>query len=550
MRRVLAALLLVGCGGSDGGGAMDETGGATDSAGSDGGESGTDSDGPDDPVGDLDPGRVTLHRLNRVEYNNTMRDLFFGMDLRPADSFPADEVALGYDNIADVLSVTPLLLEMYEGAADLVLEEAMGRDEIRDAIVTCDVGDEDCPAQILRAFATRAWRRPVTDEEVARLAAHVGTVTGAGGTRLEGVVAGLKHALLSVHFLFRVELDETDEAHPLTDYELASRLSYFMWSSMPDDELFALADAGELQDAEVIDEQVGRMLADPKAIALLDNFAGQWLRLRSIAGLDKSAEAYPDFDDELREAMVGEADALVIDLFTGSRSMMDILVGDETVMNDRLAQHYGLPNVGGDELVPVSLEGVPRRGLMTQAGMMAVLSHSDRTSPTKRGTWILTHLLCDPPPPPPPDVDDDLGDPPTTGTVRDQLEEHRENPNCAVCHAVMDPVGLAFENYDGVGAWRDQENGEMIDVSGELVDGRTFDNAIDLLEMYAEEGTQFRRCAARQVLTYALGRAVDGGDDETFVDELADALASSEDRLPPLLAAVARSGAFRARRAE
>lgn len=535
---------------------------ATDDAtfgGSDAGDdtdAGTEDSGGgdvDDPSEDLDPGHVTLRRLNRVEYGNTLRDLFFGLDLGVAVDFPDDDSALGYDNIGDVMSVTPLLFDLYERATDEVLTAALvdpAHADIRAQIISCDPASDACVHDVLSAFMRRAWRRPIAEDELAAVIERVGATTQAGGTRDEGLLLALQQVLMSPHFVFRVELDAdpgSNEPHDLTDHELATRLSYFMWSSMPDAALMAAADAGELRSPAEIEAQVRRMLADPRALALLDNFAGQWLGVRGLAELGDAAE-HPGIDAELAAAMRAETEASIVRLFTGESSLVDLLTSDQGMVNDRLARLYGLPEPGSDALVPVSLAAVPRRGLFTQASMMALLSNQGRSSPTRRGKWILDKVLCSPPPSPPANVDNNLPQPGPGQTTRDVLEQLRENANCAGCHAVIDPIGLPFESYDATGAWRDQENGVDIDPSTE-VGGVAYPDAIALLAGLVADSAPYQRCAAQQMLTYAVGREL-GASDDAVLEALLEISEAADAHVPELLIGVAQSAAFRRRRGD
>jgi hypothetical protein len=526
-----------------------------DSATGEDGASGTEGEGE---PGEEDPGRVTMHRLSNTEYDNTIRDLFHGLPVSPSADFPADEVSLGFDNIADVLSVTPVLFELYERAAGQTIAQALatsGEGSVRDRILTCTPApgaEAACAEEVLRVFAKRAWRRPVSDDEVAELVALVDDALAAGNDFEPALSLGLQAVLVSPWFLFRVEIDPEPTSlvpHPLTDHELASRLSYFLWSTMPDDELTEQADAGMLGDPAVLEAQVRRMLQDPRAEALVDNFAGQWLYLRRLDGeLAKDYQTFPEFDEELQASMKTEAEMFFRTFLSEDRSLRELLTAEDTFVDARLAAHYGLPTPQDEGFQRVSLQGLPRRGLLTQPGILSVLSHASVTSPVKRGKWVLQQLMCVQPPPPPPGVDIPPFEPGEGGTMREQLEKHRADPACAACHNLMDPIGLGFEHYDAIGRYREQENGQPIDASGTLPSGEAFDDALGLVEHLAE-GDDFVACTARKTLTYALGREPVKSD-EPYLEEIVAELEAADMTLEGLLMAVATSDVFRMRRGE
>ncbi len=668
------------------------------------GADGDDDDDDDDDVGEgetddgpgsdePDPGRVTMRRLNSVEYDNTIRDLFFGLEVSPADGFPADEVSLGFDNIADVLSVTPVLFELYERAAEQTIATALvttggggeavhheaedlggsvgaaccggfwnlssngeisttvdlaqdgdyavvvraygqqagpdparmsitvdgtlvteldvtaisdapgeytaelpltagahsvsvgftndfydpdvgadrnllvdwvdvvgpqgvgGTTSVRDLVLTCEpaAGAESaCADEILRTFGRRAWRRPLADAEVERLVLVVDSAL-AEGLDWEGAISvGLKALLVSPHFLFRVEVDPDPGAltpHPLTDYELATRLSYLMWSTMPDDELFGLADAGMLQDPVVLEGQVRRMLEDERAEALVDNFAGQWLYLRNLDyEIAKDYDTFPEFNLELQQSMKTETEMFFRTFITEGRSLRELLTAEDTFVDTRLAEHYELPAPAGEGFERISLEGHPRRGLLTHAGLLSVLAHPVTTSPVKRGEWVLDHLMCQSPPPPPPGVEVPPLEPSVGGTMREQLAQHRADPNCAVCHDLMDPIGLGLEHYDAIGRHRLSEAGMDIDASGELPGGGAFNDGLEMVGLIAE-GEDFPRCTIRQTMTYALGRPPTT-EDQPYIDDIEAETIARDFTLEGLLVALVTNDVFRQRRGE
>jgi Protein of unknown function (DUF1592)/Protein of unknown function (DUF1588)/Protein of unknown function (DUF1587)/Protein of unknown function (DUF1595)/Protein of unknown function (DUF1585) len=460
-----------------------------------------------------DPGRVTLHRLNRAEYNNTVADLF-GTSLRPADAFPADDPGGDFDNIADVLSLSPLHLSMYQTAAQTLLDEALSNPAERARLVTCDLTAPGtaCARSILGAFMPRAWRRPVDGSDVDTHMAVVTTGIAQGLTTEAALELALTAVLMSPHFVFRVELDPDPLSlapHPLGGYELASRLSYFLWSTMPDDGLMKAAGDGSLLDAGTLASQVDRMLASPKAESLVSNFAGQWLYIRQTQQLQPDPTAFPSFDQPLRDAMQSEAELLFRDVALNGAPVDTLLTATYLYANDRLASHYGLPPVGSATPVKVALGvGNHRGGILAQAGFLTATSHPVKTSPVKRGKWVLNQLLCFDVPPPPPGVQTSLDNSTVTGTLRQVLEAHRSDPNCSSCHLLMDPIGFGLENYDAVGAYRTQDSGLDIDSAGQLPSGATFSGAAQLSALVAADPS-FPGCVVQKLYAYALGRLPD-----------------------------------------
>jgi hypothetical protein len=530
-----------------------------DSAAGDGDAGDGDGAGGSDEMGKDDPGRVTMRRLSAVEYDNTMRDLFYGLPVDASKDFPADEVSLGFDNIADVLSVTPVLFELYERAAEQTIAQAFatsGEGSVRAQLLTCEpsAGQEAaCAQEILGAFAKRAWRRPVTGEEVGELVSVVTDGLAAGNDFEQSIALGLQTAVLSPYFLFKVELDPDPaslEAHELTDHELATRLSYLVWSTMPDEELTDLADAGMLRDPEALKTQVERMLEDPRAEALVDNFAGQWLYLRNLDHeLAKDLQRFPDFDAQLQASMKTESEMFFRTFITEKRSLRELLTAEDTFVDARLAEHYGMDPMAEDAgFQRVTMTGLPRRGLLTQPGILSVLSHASVTSPVKRGKWVLEQLMCIHPPPPPPGVEVAPIEPVEGGTMRDQLEEHRKNPECAACHNLMDPIGLGLEHYDAIGRFRELDNGQPVDASGKLPDGQEFQDAMGMVTLLADGG-DFAKCTVRKTLTYALGRET-GETDMPYVDEIVADFQAENMTLEALLVGVVTSDVFRMRRGE
>lgn len=647
-----------------------------------------DEDDLDDVVDaeEIDVTRVTIHRLNRTEYNNTVRDLL-GDTTAPADNFPDDDFGYGFNNNADVLSTSPVLVEMYASTAELLVDAALaggavdaetqrfeaetvggsvgsagadfwnlfsngsvetvvqfpadgeytfrvrarqtaagpdnammnvtlnaqaletfevaaetmtefevtaqvtagahavgvtfendfydpdaGADrnlhvdwfevagpigatgepsETRAQIMSCDpeqAGQTECATEILSNFGMRAWRRPLADEEVARLTSFVDLAISEGDDFETGIHLALQAILVSPNFLFRVELDpdlEDTTPHALTSYEMASRLSYFLWSSMPDDELFQLADDGRLQEDAVLRQQVARMLDDPKSSALIDNFATQWLFIDVIRDVDPDYERFPDFDDDLREAMRTETRLFVGHLLDNNAPVSELLLADYTFVNDRLAEHYELAAPADADFQRIDLPGEGRRGLLSHGGLLTSLSFPTRTSPVKRGAWVLGNMLCSEPPAPPPGVENLPMEMGSGGTLREQMEAHSADPSCRSCHQMMDPIGFGMENYDAIGAWRDMDNGAPVDSSGELPDGTSFNGTYELAALLAEND-KYNHCLAEKTMTYALGRGTKYYDKpqlELLLKELGDDFGFRD-----LIAEIVVSPTFRMRR--
>ena len=436
-----------------------------------------------------------------------------------------------------------------------------------------------CARTILATLARRAFRRPVTSDDIEplyrfyqegrasgrlrqgygaprRSAAQSGQppVSGAESGDFEsGIQAAIEAMLVAPDFLFRVEQDSPTArpglAYRISDVELASRLSFFLWSTIPDDELLGLAERGGLKDSAVLERQVRRMLDDPRADALVSNFAGQWLHLRNVETVTPDPVILP-FDESLRQSFLTETALFVSSMFREDRSLLDLLSADYTFVNQRLAEHYDIPRVYGSQFRRVTLTDVNRRGLLGQGSVLTVTSYPNRTSVVQRGKWILENLLGTPPPPPPDEVPALKAAPHgKVLSMRDQMQAHRANPTCAACHARMDPIGFALENYDAVGRWREVDAGEPIDASGSLPDGTGFEGPAGLsrllLTKYRDD---FVRTATEKLLTYALGRGVEYYDSPTIrsIDREA---ARDNYRISSLILAIVKSTPFRMRRA-
>jgi hypothetical protein len=412
---------------------------------------------------------------------------------------------------------------------------------------------ERCAHEILSKLARRAYRRPVTEDDVAPLLAFYRD--GARQSFDAGIQLALKRLLVSPAFLFRIEQDPAGTApgavYPVSDLTLASHLSFFLWSSIPDEELLGLAERGELRNGQNLERQVRRMLADQRATAFVENFAGQWLYLRNLDAVVPVQSVFPDFDDTLRRSLKRETELFFGSIVQEDSSALDLLRADYTFVNERVARLYGLPNIKGNHFRRVTLPADnPRRGLLGQGSILTVTSYPDRTSPVVRGKWILETRLGGPPPPPPPDVPDlkDSGSTGRTLTIRERLAEHRGNPTCASCHALMDPLGFALENFDAVGAWRTiDDTGAAIDAAGTLPDGTAFAN-IDEFRAALENSDLFVLTLAEKLLTYGLGRGVEAYD-QPAVRAIVREAATSDYRFSALITGVVRSPPFQMRRA-
>jgi Protein of unknown function (DUF1592)/Protein of unknown function (DUF1588)/Protein of unknown function (DUF1587)/Protein of unknown function (DUF1595)/Protein of unknown function (DUF1585)/Ca-dependent carbohydrate-binding module xylan-binding len=425
-----------------------------------------------------------------------------------------------------------------------------GPNPMRDRWVTCDplaIGDTECAEVALRALADQAWRRPVTDAEVGRLLdTVVEPILADGGTFDDALKWGIVSVLVSPHFLYRVELDSDPDSlasHDLSQYELASRLSYFLWSSMPDEALFAAAAAGELATQPQIKAQVARMLADAKAQALVDNFGGQWLYIRGIEDILKDPATFPEFDDTLKASMREEMDRFFASFVFAPRDLRELLTATEGEIDAVLAEHYDI-RLSGDGWQTVDLAAHQRGGLLGQAGVLTVASYPTRTSPVIRGKFVLDQLLCDEPPPPPSNIPA-LEEQSDAVTVREQLEQHRADPVCASCHETMDNIGFGLETYDAIGRWRTEDQGYPIDATG-LLYGVDFDGPQELTALLADD-PRLTSCMVEQAFTYGLGRLAEDTD-EQYLHNIGMAFAAGGYTFQALAVAIASSEPFTTRR--
>ncbi|MBN9119699.1 MAG: DUF1592 domain-containing protein [Planctomycetes bacterium] len=504
-----------------------------------------------------DPGRPVVRRLTPNEYNRTVRDLLgVDSDIAGAVGMPDDTVSESFDNLAAALNISDALTEKYFAAADLIIERlyafpAKGPKPKPGALPPLleKLAKPGDAKGTVANLARRAYRRPVAAKEVERLLTLFDRATRDGAPFVDALKPVFKAVLVSPNFLLRVERDHPKEenAYRASDHELATRLSYFLWSSMPDAELFALADRGELSKPAVFDAQVKRMLADPKARALADTFAEQWLQLKKLPQARPSIEFFPTFTPKLRQAMGDEVRTFFDRLRTDDLPITDLLEADYTYVNADLARHYGIANVTGPEFRKVKLADANRGGLLGMAAVHALTSHTNRTSPTLRGKYVLDVILGTPPPPPPPGVSaiDEAKAPKELKTFRDKLAAHATRAECAGCHAKIDPLGFGLENFDAVGRWR--KSGGDVNASGRLPTGEAFDGPKELRAVLLKKKPRFVENVTEKMLVFALGRELQPGDAPAVKAVTAD-LEKNGYRFSVLVAGVARSFPFQHRR--
>jgi hypothetical protein len=651
------------------------------------------------------PGRPTIHRLNRAEYSNAVRDLL-AIDIKPGSKLPADDTGYGFDNIGDVLSLSPVLIERYMSVGRMVsrlavgdvnrkpevndfaaprqgrnaklervsddlpfdsagglsiqyafpvdaeyifrvkltapgsaepsiLEQRMpvkagtrsvaltfladntvpeiivpfgqqnvpgggrlgapssakmdlrldgarvklfevpaqrfsslsiagpyeiqgpGESPSRQRIFVCHpvnrAQEDPCARKILSSLALHAYRRPVTNLDVQPLMAFYRTGRQDGGFDA-GIEMALRAMLVSPDFLFRVEHDPVGAApgtsFRVNDYELASRLSFFLWSSIPDDELLRLAAEGKLKDQNVLCSQVTRMLEDRRSAAFVSNFAGQWLFLRNLAQVRPDQDVFPKFDTSLRQSFQKETELFFDAVLRENRPVTDLLSADFTFLNQRLGEHYGIPNIYGSQFRRVTLTDSSRGGLLGQGSILTVTSYPNRTSVVQRGKWVLENLLGTPPPPPPPDIPalEAHAKDGRSLTMREQMEQHRASPTCSSCHSRMDPIGFALENYDGIGAFRTKDGNSNIDVSGKMPDGKTFTGPAGLKDLLlTAHRDEFLSTFTEKLMTYALGRGIESYDQPAIRAVIRDA-SKQNTSIPDIINAIVRSPQFQMRR--
>jgi hypothetical protein len=540
--------------------------GNTSTGGSGGGNAGTASATAGTGVGTSDcasaapaavPFRV-MTRLNRVEYDNTVRDLLGDTTHAVLDALNPDSGDGGFDNNAAALTISPALASQYEALALKLATSAMaagspGRTSVLGTCNPQSSGEATCASQAASQFAARAWRRPLQAGEADSLVAIYKQARDAGLSFDDGMKFMVDAVLLSPYFLFRPELDATPDStveHAVDGYELASRLSYFVWSSMPDAALIDAAANGKLATSAGVQAELDRMWADPKADALFARFPGLWLDTQNVTiSKAPAADIFPQFDAALQTAMQTETSMFMRDFMTTDVNFMDFMTAKFSYLNAKLAQFYGISGQFNDTFQRVALDGNNQRGgILTQASFLTVTSLSERTSPVRRGQWVLARVLADPPPPPPamvPPLDSTMV--PAGATMRERLEAHVGNGACASCHDVMDPIGFGLENYDAIGAWRDTDNGSPVDASGTLDTGSSFTGGV-ALEALLRQDPRMPVAVVRYLLSYALGREPQD-EDACVIADLAQAFNGADNgRMSALVRRVVATDAMLSRR--
>jgi hypothetical protein len=510
--------------------------------------------------GVVDPGRVGIHRLNNTEYNNTVRDLL-GTALQPAATFLAEE-GFSFDNTANALGMTPPQYEGYLKAANNLMVESLGNPAQRARFMSCTpaAAADPCARQIIGTFGMKIYRRPLEAAEVDRAMKVYDADFARAKNGSEAIGQALRAMLSAANFLYRIEYDPDPTSrtpHPLSSYELASRLSYLHWSSMPDAALFDSAKSGLLLEPATLEATVDRLLADIKEGAFVESFAGQWLDIRNLYTHSITPQIFPTYTTALSDAMMTESYMWFQEFLSKDRPLTDWFTADFNYVNDVLAQHYGFPAAKAGQFTRVEVTTDQRRGFLGLSSFLTLTSVPSRTSPTTRGAWLLSELLCSPPPPPPPNVPDlnasaepDAGSQPSgTENVRVRLEKHRAAPACAACHNSFDPIGLGLERFDGIGRYREAYgNGDPIVPTGELPDKTTFAGALDLGALLAKD-PRFSVCAASKMFTYAMGREIENYD-AVVMQNLTGKWAARGLTLKNLIKEVVLSDAFRFRRGE
>jgi hypothetical protein len=530
------------------------------------------------------PGYVMSRRLNRAEYENSVRDLF-GVEVAVADLFPADGAGgEGFDNNGNALFLSAIQVEKYLEAADLVVEAVFpqkkfgplttvakllspGKDDAppsdervkeieaaRARLITAKPGKgvsaHDAATKVLSTFLENAWRRPVAEDEVERIAQVFDRAYKRGDGYEAALKLAFKASLVSSNFLFLSEPQPEEQGvYELGGYQIASRLSYFLWSSMPDKELFALAESGMLNDTEQLRQQVYRMLRDPKAKALGEQFATQWLGVSQLGeGKRPDATRFPEFDNDLAVAMQDETAMYFNRIVSEDRSLLELIDSDYTIANERLAKIYGVDGVTGDEMRVVQFADRNRGGVLGMAAVLTATSQTLRTSPVLRGKWVLEQVLGEHVPPPLPTAgtlpEDDHQ--PDGLSFRARLEMHRKNPECASCHDRMDPLGFGLENFDPIGRWRTEQAGQPIDSQGTLPSGEKFTGPQELKQILLKRKEGIARNLSRKMLGYALGRALTRYDD-CVVDKCVNALAANDYKPSNMFIEIVLSHPFRHR---
>lgn len=506
-----------------------------------------------------DPGKPVIRRLNRTEYDNSVLELT-GLNLKIAEDFSPDATGYGFDNIAEALALSPVLVEQYHQAALKLLAEVVDKksvhaDAYRKVFVaqpSKDLPEREAARRVVERFAFKAFRRPADPAFVDKLLGIYDKARSKGEAHEAAVRPMLQAVLISPRFLVRIESARPDVKgpYPVDDYDLAARLSFFLWSAPPDDELLALASKKALSSPGALEAQTKRLLADPRSRALADNFIGQWLQLRGLAAHKPDAKVFPQFTDTLREAMHEELSLFLGEVVRQDRAVTELIDADHTYVNEELARHYGIPNVRGKEMRRVALTDQRRGGVLTSAAVLMIQSDPDRNNVPRRGNYIAGAILGSPPPPPPPNVpslDESkaAGDKPQT--LRQRLEVHRSKPECQGCHSKIDPLGFSLENFDAIGRWRDEETGAPVDASGVLPSGQTFKGPVELKKILLGRKDDFVRTMAENMLIYALGRGLQL-EDECVIRDVQKAAAAGEYRFSTMVLTIVTSHPFRHRK--
>jgi hypothetical protein len=545
-----------GAGGTAGGGAVAQTGTGAGASGaaapaSTGSGLGTLAPPTQAPA---NPGSVVLRRLNADEYDNTVRDLL-GTTLTPGDSFPGDDLGAQFTTVGAALSLSPTYVQAYANAATLLIEDLFAAPAARQqTILTCDVttGGDACARTIVTGFASKAFRRPAITSEVDSLMTAVSSAKTAGGTETDGLKAALEAVLVSPYFIFKPELDPSGATgpHRVSAYELATRLSYALWSTMPDATLISAAAAGQLSTDAQVQAQVERMLADSRASALLDEFAGNWLDFSTVESVVPDPTTFPNFTATIAHSMRLEARSFIRDYLNSNQPVSNMFTSGFTYIDANLAKQYGMSAMAGtanaDGLWRVPTTGTQRIGLLTLGSILTTTSLSTRTSPVRRGDFIYERLLCGTIAAPPPNI---VPLAPTTSmSLRQTLAAHRANPACAGCHNIMDPLGLGLENYDAVGEYRTMDGTFPVDASGTLTDGTMFTGAPQMSAALAQD-PRFSPCMTQSFMTYAIGRLMNQPDDVSWANYLSHQAQATNGSLGAIIRDVILSDAFRSRQA-
>jgi hypothetical protein len=511
-------------------------------------------------------GYVMSRRLTRTEYLHAIRDLL-GVPTESLPDLPSDgSGGAGFDTAGDALFTSAIHVEQYLSLASAVIDPLVGEVEpqgddaqaqqVRAArqrlgvpVPGDQVADEAAARTVIAEFARRAWRRTIAAEEIERLLGLYASARQRGASVPVALGEPLKAILVSPHFLFVVESESADGGiQKLSPHQLATRLALFLWSSIPDDELLRAADQGQLETDEQVIAQVRRMLADPKARALGENFGIQWLGLSNfLSSVQPDAEVYPEFDPLLAADMHREATESVYRVFCEDRSVFDLLAAESVYVNGRLARHYGIELAADAPWQRVAVVDGRRGGLLTLAAVLTSTSYPRRTSPVLRGRWVLEELLGDPVPPPPPTAPAlDESDSSQAATLRQRLEIHRQDPQCAACHNRMDPLGFGLENYDGLGRWREHDQGSVIDASGVLPSGQTFQGPGELKQVLLQRAGEFEEHLVKKLLSFALGRELNKFD-QCVIDDCREKLSAQDHRAALILETIATSYPFQHR---